>query len=129
MEWLASINITSYFMQTRDYIEDFFEKYNIQARDIIRFTSFFGIGFMLGLVCKRILKFVIMGLVVLIIVFATLSYFEIISLNYIKVQSLFGMEQVNSLQDFSNHIIKLIALYWIELSCGSAGLFIGYKAG
>ena len=129
MEWLASFNITSYFMQTRDYIEDFFEKYNIQARDIIRFTSFFGIGFMLGLVCKRILKFVIMGLVVLIIVFATLSYFEIISLNYIKVQSLFGMEQVNSLQDFSNHIIKLIALYWIELSCGSAGLFIGYKAG
>lgn len=129
MEWLASFNITSYFTQTRDYIEDFFEKYNIQTRDIIRFTSFFGIGFMLGLVCKRILKFVIMGLVVLIIVFATLSYFEIISLNYIKVQSLFGMEQVNSIQDFANYMIKLVALYWIELSCGSAGLLIGYKAG
>lgn len=129
MEWLSTQNISSYFMQTRDSIEDFFEKYNIQTRDIIRFTSFFGIGFLLGLLCKRIFKFVVMALVVFIIVFATLSYFEIIALNYSKVQSIFGMENVNTMQDFAHHIVHLVALYWIELSCASAGLLIGYKAG
>ncbi len=129
MEWLSTQGVLSYFMQTRDSIEDFFKKYNIQTRDIIRFTSFFGIGFLLGLLCKRIFKFVVMGCVVFIIAFATLSYFEIIVLNYSKVQSIFGIEHVNTLQDFAQHIMKFIASYWIELSCGSAGLLIGYKAG
>ena len=129
MEWLTTQGISSYFMQTRDSIEDFLKKYNIQARDIIRFTSFFGIGFLLGLVCKRIFKFVVMSCVVFIIDFAALSYFEIIALNYSKVQSIFGMEQVNSMQDFAQHVMQLVASYWIELSCGSVGLLIGYKAG
>ena len=129
MEWLTTQGILSYFMQTRDSIEDVLKKYNIQTRDIIRFTSFFGIGFLLGLVCKRIFKFVVMSCVVFIIIFAALSYFEIIALNYSKVQSIFGIEHVNTLQDFAQHIMKFVASYWIELSCGSAGLLIGYKAG
>ena len=129
MEWLTNQNFSSYFMETRDSIEDFFEKYNIQTRDIIRFTSCFGIGFMLGLVCKRILKFVIMGLVLFVIAFSTLSYFEIILFNYAKIQSIFGIEHVSSFQDFIQHAMKIVAVYWIELSCASAGLLIGYKAG
>ena len=39
------------------------------------------------------------------------------------------MENVNAMQDFAHHVEQLIAFYWIELSCGSAGLLIGYKAG
>jgi|GEM_PF-841797 ABC-type proline/glycine betaine transport system permease subunit len=129
MEANITESAKSYIVQVREYVENFFAHYNINARDVIRYTSCFGAGFLLGLLCKRILKFVVMGLIILTLVLTILYYFELIGINFMRVQSIFGLENINSWQDFIHHVVQLVAIYWIELFCVILGWLIGYKVG
>ena len=122
-------NIKTIFWDKKSQLELWFDNLQFSSLDFIRFASFFGIGFLGGLLFKRWSKYIILILVSLMIVLAVLHGFSIISINFTTIQRLTGLQSITNMQTIFLALVHTMKKYTWELSCSGIGFIVGFKTG
>src|SRR3989339_563427 len=108
-------SIKTIFWDKKSQLELWFDNLQFSSLDFIRFASFFGIGFLLGLLFKRWSKYIILTFVSLTIVLAVLHGFSIISINFTTIQRLTGLQSITNMQTIFLALVQTIKKYAWEL--------------
>jgi len=122
-------NVKNMIWTRETELQIWFESLNLNSLDFIRFTSCFGIGFLLGLLFKRWSKYIILVGILLIIALALLQGLLIITINMTVIQKMIGFQGVTNLQYAFFEISQISKKHAVELSCSSIGFVIGFKTG
>ena len=122
-------NIKSLFWKKKSDFEIWFKSLDLTSVDFIRFITFFGVGFLCGLMCKRCGKYVIFVPVCVAIVFALLHSFSIITINFGMIQKLTGIQDITDTTSLFLICVQVGKKYMMELISGVIGFFIGFKTG
>ncbi len=121
--------IKALFWEKKSQLEIWFQNLHFSSLDFIRFASFFGVGFLLGLFFKRWSKYIILVAMSLALVLAILQGFSIISINFTTIQRLTGLQSITNMQTIFLACIQTAHKYICELSCSGIGFIIGFKTG
>lgn len=122
-------NIKTLFWEKKSQLEIWFHNLHFSSLDFIRFATFFGVGFLAGLLFKRWSKYIILVTVSLAIILATLHGFSIISINFATIQRLTGVQNIKNVQSMFLAFMKISHKYTGELGCSGIGFIVGFKTG
>lgn len=122
-------SIKSVFWQKKSELQLWLENLHLSSLDFIRFASFFGVGFVLGLFFRRWSKYIILAVLSLSVVLAILQGFSIISINVVTIQKYTGVSNITNIQECSVALLSTMKKYMIELGCSGTGFIIGFKTG
>jgi uncharacterized membrane protein (Fun14 family) len=106
-----------------------FHNLNISSLDIVRCASYFGIGFIAGILCKRWSKYIILLSIFLAIMLALLHSLLIIKINFVKIQHLMGFENIKNIHALFIYVTNMLQKNAGEVSCSGIGFIIGFKTG
>ncbi len=118
-----------FFWEKKSQLELWVHNLHFSSLDFIRYASFFGIGFLGGLLFKRWSKYIILVSVSLTIILALLHGFSIISINFYVIQRLIGLQGITNLPTMFLALWKIAQKYTVEVSCSGIGFIIGFKTG
>ncbi len=122
-------SMKTFFWDKKSQLELWFDNLELSSLDFIRFASFFGIAFLLGLLFKRWSKYIILISILLTIVFALLQGFSIISINFTTIQRLTGFNSITNMQSMFLALVSIVKNNTWEFSCSGIGFVIGFKTG
>ena len=122
-------NIKMLFWEKKSQLEIWFHNLNFSSLDFIRFTSFFGAGFLLGLLFKRWSRYIVLAALALAIALSLLYGFSIVTINFITIQRLTGLQNIRNLNSIFLVLINIVQKYTLELGCSGIGFIIGFKTG
>ncbi len=122
-------NIKMLIWDRKSQLEIWISNLHLNSLDFIRFTSFFGVGFLGGLFFKRWSKYIIMVTVSLMIFLAVLQGFSIITVNFLVIARLTGLHNITNIQTMLTALIHIAHQHTWELSCSGIGFIIGFKTG
>jgi len=118
-----------FFWEKKSQLEVWFSQLNISSLDVIRFASFFGVGFIAGLLFKRWSKYIILITLSCAMLLAVLQGFSIITINFTTIQRLTGLQSITNMQTIGVALFEKIKEYTWELGCSGMGFIIGFKTG
>ena len=110
-------------------IELWIASLHLNSSDIICLASCFGVGFLSGILLKRSFKYLIIFLVSIVLLLASLSYLQLIIINFAKIKSLTGTESIVDLQTALTAIMCCSKKYIFEFGSVSFGFILGLKTG
>jgi len=110
-------------------IDEYLNYINLTSRDVIRYITFFGIGFIVGSVLKKYETWIISVLLAIILFLTILQYFDFIIINKNNVKVVLHLEEVHSFNDFVYMVQAKIYEYWIEVIVFVIASIIGFKLG
>ena len=119
-------NIINNIKQT---LENFWDKLNITIVDIIEFVSCFGIGFLLGLILKRYLKYFILLTIFSILLIVFLKYLNVICIDCEQIKVILGFSQTSTCDEMIQKILILIKQNSIAVVCTVLGCLLGFQVG
>lgn len=122
-------NIKMLFFEKKSQVEMWFSSLNINSLDIIRYASFFTVGFLGGLLFKRWSKYIILIVTAVIMMLAILEGFSIITINFNVIGRLTGFTNITNVQSIFLVSLDLAQKYTWELSCAGIGFIFGFKTG
>lgn len=122
-------NIKMLFWDKKSQLEIWFHNLNFSSLDFIRFASFFGVGFLLGLFFKRWSKYIIIVVLSLALVLGVLQGFSIISINFATIQRMTGLQSITNMNGMFLASVQMAQKYTWELGCSGIGFIIGFKTG
>lgn len=122
-------NIKMLVWDKKSQLEIWFANLHLNSLDFIRFASFFGIGFLGGLFFKRWSKYIILVGMSLAIFLAVLQGFSIITINFVTIARLTGLQNITNIQTMVISLVQVAQKYAWELSCSGIGFIIGFKTG
>ena len=122
-------SIKSFFWAKKSQLEIWFSNLHISSLDVIRYASFFGVGFLLGLLFRKWSKYIILVTISLSLFLAILHGFSIISINFTTIQRLTGLQSITNIQSIFLACMQLAQKYVYELGCSGIGFLIGFKTG
>lgn len=122
-------NMKIFFWDKKSQLEVWFHSLNLTSLDFIRFTSFFGVGFLAGLFFKRWSKYIIIVALALAMVLGFLQGFSIITINFTTIQRLTGLSNITNFNGIFLASIQIAQKYTWELGCSGIGFIIGFKTG
>jgi hypothetical protein len=122
-------NIKMLVWDKKSQLEIWFSHLQVNSLDFIRFASFFGVGFLGGLFFKRWSKYIILITMSLTIFLAILQGFSIITINFVTIARLTGLQSITNIQTMIMALIQIAQKYTWELSCSGIGFIIGFKTG
>lgn len=117
------------FFEKKSQLELWISSLHISSLDVIRYTSFFGVGFLSGLLFKRWGKYIIFILLSVVLILAMLESFSLITINFRAIQRLTGFSNITDLQSMCLVTIGITKKYTWELSCSGIGFIFGFKTG
>lgn len=117
------------FWDKKSQLELWFQNLHLSSLDFIRFTSFFGVGFLLGLFFKRWSKYIILVAISLSIVLGVLQGFSIITINFATIQRLTGLQGITNINSTVVAFVQIAQKHTWELGCSGMGFIIGFKTG
>lgn len=110
-------------------IELFFINLDLDSVDVIYLVSYFGIGFLCGLLLKHYVKYFILFLVFAILLLSTLHYFEFIVINEAHVKAVLGFSETETFNTIIASFMIIIRTYVIEVGVVVLGCLLGFKVG
>ncbi len=122
-------NMKMLLWDKKSQLEIWFHNLQFSSLDFIRYTSFFGIGFLGGLFFKRWSKYIILVAISLSVVLAMLQGFSIITINFTAIQRLTGLQDIRNMSSMFLACMQISRKYTLELGCSGIGFIIGFKAG
>ncbi|MGZ6250627.1 MAG: FUN14 domain-containing protein [Candidatus Chromulinivorax sp.] len=117
------------FSQKKSELQIWFDNLHFSSVDFIRYISFFGVGFVFGLLFRRWSKYIIVALLSISLILTILHGFSIISINFVTIQKMTGIGNITNLQNMLAASIDLVQKYIYELGCSGIGFIIGFKTG
>lgn len=118
-----------FFWEKKSQLELWFHNLDVHSIDVIRYASSFGVGFVAGMILKRWSKYIILGLVSLVLTLAVLQGFAIITINFLTIQRLMGLQNITNSQLLLVALQQTAQKYTWEMSCSGIGFIIGFKTG
>jgi len=118
-----------FYWDKKSQLEIWFHNLHFSSLDVIRFASFFGVGFLAGLLFKRWSKYIILITVSIAILLAVLQGFSIITINFTTISRLTGLHKITNIQTMLIAFFQKAKEYIIELSCSGIGFIVGFKTG
>lgn len=92
-----------------------------------------GIGFIagicIGFVAKNFGRIIAYGLVALILLLMVLSYYGMITINYVVIKQVVGIPTKSSCEEVLRMYVELAQLRMVGLSSGLIGAVIGWRVG
>ena len=122
-------NIKMLVWDKKSQLEIWFTNLHLNSLDFIRFASFFGVGFLGGLFFKRWSKYIILVAMSLFIFLAILQGFSIITINFVIIARLTGLQNITNIQTMCVALMHIAQKYTWELGCSGIGFIIGFKTG
>lgn len=118
-----------YFWHKKSQLELWFSQLHLSSLDCILYATFFGSGFLIGLLCKRWSKYIIGITLALIIMFAVLQALSIITINFSEIGRLMGARNVKNFKTMMNVLVHLVQHHISHISLSGIGFIIGFKTG
>lgn len=122
-------SIKAFLWKMKLQAEVWFAQLHVNPSDIIRLASFFGVGFLIGLVFRRSFKYFIMLILATVLLLSLLQYFDLITINVAKIASLTGVHVVHDVDAAFSLVLHIAKQYAFEGISGGIGLFLGFKTG
>lgn len=122
-------NIKMLFFEKKSQLELWVSSLNISSLDVIRSASFFGVGFLAGLLFKRWGKYIILISLAIVMTLAVLQGFSIITINFATIQRLTGFSNITNLQSMFLVGFDITKKYTWELGFSGIGFIFGFKTG
>ncbi len=122
-------NIKMLIWDKKSQLEIWLTNLHINSLDVIRFASFFGVGFLGGLFFKKWSKYIILVIMSLTMFLAILQGFSIITINFGTIARLTGLHSITNIQTMYTALMHIAYKYTPELSCSGIGFIIGFKTG
>jgi len=122
-------NIKMLFFEKKSQLELWISSLNISSLDVIRSASFFGVGFLAGLLFKRWGKYIILISLAIVMTLAILQGFSIITVNFATIQRLTGFSNITNLQSMFLVAFDITKKYTWELGFSGIGFIFGFKTG
>lgn len=117
------------FFEKKSQLELWLASLNINSLDVIRYASFFGVGFLSGLLCKRWSKYIILIALSIVMTLAVLQGFSIITINFRTIARLTGFSNITNFQSIVVVGLDLAKKYTWEFGGGAVGFIFGFKTG
>jgi len=88
---------------------------------------YFGAGLLLGVICKRYLKYILWGVVVAFIVVKWLEYRHAITVNWPGLYTTIGLGPTPDIHAMSIRMFEWIKVNWINAIAITVGFLLGFK--
>lgn len=108
---------------------DWLKQFDFSTQSLIEIATYCGIGFLLGFLVKRYGRVVVTIMISLAVIFGILSYLQIISIDWVQIRSLMGIDESASLDTLFQTIVTWIKDHVKIVVSALFGFFVGYKAG
>ena len=122
-------NHISFYQVVQQKVDGYLQYINLTSREVIQYVTIFGIGFLVGMLCKRYGTIIISSLIGIILVFSVLNYLNFISLQTMNIKFFFHLEHIHGLDDLVMEIKNQISKHVIESILAIIAIIIGFKLG
>ncbi len=109
--------------------EALIQRLNISLQDIVRILSFFGIGFFVGFLLKKYLRYFFIITLTLIFFFIVFDRFGVILVDWTHIQQLTGVDPQSTIQHTGEQVLSIIQEHIVLVVSGLIGFVIGYRVG
>ena len=109
--------------------EALIQRLNISLQDIVRILSFFGIGFFVGFLLKKYLRYFFIITLTLIFFFIVFDRFGVILVDWTHIQQLTGVDPQSTIQHTGEQVLSIIQEHTVLVVSGFIGFVIGYRVG
>jgi len=111
------------------YFEQSIQKLGVTLQDIVQILSFLGIGFFLGFLLKKYMRYFFIITLVMIVFFVVFDRFGIILIDWAHIQQLTGIDPNSTIQQCGECILMVVRDNLVlSISC-IIGFIIGYRVG
>lgn len=125
----ANQNIMPWWESLEQYCEQLVRRLGVTLQDIVQVLSFLGIGFLVGFLLKKYMRYFFVITLTMILFFIVFDHFGIILIDWSHVQQLTGIDPTNTIQQFGERLLALIKENIVLTISGFAGFIIGYRVG
>ena len=109
--------------------EALIQRLNISLQHIVRILSFFGIGFFVGFLLKKYLRYFFIITLTLIFFFIVFDRFGVILVDWTHIQQLTGVDPQSTIQHTGEQVLSIIQEHIVLVVSGLIGFVIGYRVG
>lgn len=118
-----------FYQIVQQRVDGYLQHVNLSSRDVIRYVTVFGIGFLLGVLLKRYGMIIISWLIGIVLLISVLHYLDLIVIQRVNMKFFLHIEHVHSLDDLVVEIKTQIQHYWIESIVCTVAIILGFKLG
>lgn len=125
----GAYQITPWWESLERYFEQSIQKLGVTLQDIVQIVAFLGIGFFIGFLLKKYLRYFFILTITMIVFFIVFDRFGIILVNWSHVQQLTGIDPQSTIQQCGERMLFLVTENVILTISGLIGFIIGYRVG
>lgn len=118
-----------WFETLRARAEEFFNQFELSWANVTEYLISFGASIFAGFLVKRYGRDVLITVILIGIALAIFSYFDFITIDWIKIKDLFGVAPAETIESFFQEYFQWIKIHIISVIIGIIGFIIGYKIG
>lgn len=118
-----------FYQVVQQRVDGYLGHINLSSRDVIRYVTVFGVGFLLGVLLKRYGMIIISWLIGIVLLIAVLHYLDLIVIQKANMKMFLHIEHVHSLDDLVIEIKTQIQRYWVESIVCTIAIILGFKLG
>jgi hypothetical protein len=119
----------SFYQVIQQKVDGYLQHINLTSREVIQYVTIFGLGFLVGMLCKRYGTIIISSLIGIILVFSVLSYLDFISVQTMNIKIFLHLEHVHGLDDLIIEIKNQATMHMVESILAIIAIIIGFKLG
>lgn len=119
----------SFYQVVQQRIDGYLQHINLTSKEVIQYVTIFGIGFLVGMICKRYGTIIISSLLGIILIFSVLSYLDFISIKTMNIKVFLHLENVKTLDDLVIEVKNQITGHTIESILAIVAITVGFKLG
>jgi len=111
------------------YCEQMVLRLGVTLQDIVQILSFLGIGFFVGFLLKKYLRYFFIITFFMFMFFIIFDHFGIILVNWSHVQQITGIDPSSTIRQCSESIMVVVRENIVLTISGFIGFIIGYRIG
>ncbi len=119
----------SYLKSVFSFFEKFNQDFDHSAYRFLEIASYLGIGFFIGLLIKKYFDYFVIGLVVIFAAVFFANEYDLITINWSKIQMITGISGNETIYVLISHITNYFKNNMATSISLMLGFVIGYKVG
>jgi len=118
-----------FYQVMQQHVDGYLHHINLTSRDVIRYVSVFGLGFLCGVLLKRYGAQIVSWIIGVVLLLAILNYFDLVIIQKANIKELLHLEHIHCLDDMIIEIKTQIHQYVIESCVFVVAVILGFKLG
>jgi len=118
-----------FYQVMQQHVDGYLQHVNLTSKDVIRYVSVFGLGFLFGILLKRYGAQIISWLIGVVLVISVLNYFDLVIIQKANIKVLLHLDHIHCLDDMIVEIKTQVHQYVIESCVFVVAVMLGFKLG